>query len=58
VAARLHGPEAGVEWTVACMLAVAERVLAGDAPAGYHTPAGAYGAELVLACPGVTREVL
>jgi short subunit dehydrogenase-like uncharacterized protein len=58
VAARLHGPEAGVEWTVACMLAVAERVLAGDAPAGYQTPASAYGAELVMTVPGVTREVL
>jgi short subunit dehydrogenase-like uncharacterized protein len=58
VAARLHGPEAGVEWTVACMLAVAKRVLAGDAPAGYQTPATAYGGGFVLEVPGVTREVL
>ncbi len=58
VAARLHGPEAGVEWTVACMLAVAQRVLAGEAPAGYQTPATAYGGEFVMDVPGVTRELL
>lgn len=55
-AARLHGPEAGVEWTVACALAVVERVLRGEVRAGYQTPAMVYGAELVMACAGVTRE--
>lgn len=57
-AARLHGPEAGVDWTVACALAVVERVLRGEVQAGYRTPAMVYGADLVLACPGVTREEL
>lgn len=57
-AARLHGPEAGVDWTVACALAVVERVLRGEVQAGYRTPAMVYGADLVLACPGVTREDL
>ena len=55
-AARLHGPEAGVEWTVACALAVVERVLRGEVQAGYQTPAMVYGSELVMACAGVTRE--
>lgn len=55
-AARLHGPEAGVEWTVACALAVVERVLRGEVQAGYQTPAMVYGSELVMTCVGVTRE--
>mgnify|MGYP001029995644 CR=1 FL=1 len=55
-AARLHGPEGAVEWTVRLALAVARRALAGDAPPGLQTPAGAYGADLVLECEGVTRE--
>ena len=55
-AARLHEPEAGVEWTVACALAVGERVLRNEVQAGYQTPATVYGAELVMACAGVTRE--
>ncbi len=56
VSARLHGPEAGVEWTVRCALATVARVIGGDAPPGYQTPAMAYGADFVLACDGVTRE--
>jgi short subunit dehydrogenase-like uncharacterized protein len=55
-AARLHGPEAGVEWTVACALAVMERVLRREVRSGYQTPAKVYGSELVMACAGVTRE--
>lgn len=54
--ARLHGPEPGVEWTVQTGLAAARRVLAGDAPPGFQTPARAYGAELVMDGQGVTRE--
>lgn len=53
---RLHGPEAGVEWTVACALAVVTRVLRNDVQADYRTPAKVYGADLVMACAGVTRE--
>ena len=36
-------------WT---SLAVVERVLAGDAPVGYQTPAKAYGADFVLEIEG------
>ncbi len=54
--ARLHGPEAGVVWTIRAALAVVRKVLAGDAPAGFQTPARAYGPDLVLECEGVTRE--
>jgi short subunit dehydrogenase-like uncharacterized protein len=54
--ARLHGPEAGVEWTMRTALAVVKHVLAGQAPVGFQTPAMAYGADFVLECEGVTRE--
>lgn len=42
--------------TVETALAVAERVLDGDAPTGFQTPAGAYGADLVLDVEGADRE--
>jgi short subunit dehydrogenase-like uncharacterized protein len=54
--ARLHGPEAGVVWTVRAALAAVQKVLNGDAPAGYQTPALAYDPDFVLECEGVTRE--
>lgn len=53
---RLHGPEAGVDWTSRAALDVVERVLAGDAPPGHQTPSTAYGPDLVLEAAGVTRE--
>lgn len=53
---RLHGPEGAVVWTSRSAIAVAKRALAGDAPPGLQTPAGAYGADLVLECDGVSRE--
>ena len=53
---RLHGPEPGVDWTARVALAGVRRVLAGDAPAGFQTPAQAYGADFVLEAGGVTRE--
>lgn len=53
---RLHGPEAGVEWTARAALAAVRRVLQGDAPAGFQTPATAYGADFVLEREGVERE--
>jgi short subunit dehydrogenase-like uncharacterized protein len=56
--ARLHGPEAGVVWTGRAALAGVRKVLAGDAPPGYQTPAKAYGADFVMECEGVTREDL
>jgi len=35
---------------------IARRVLAGEAPIGFQTPATAYGPDLILAVPGVKRE--
>ena len=55
---RLHGPEAGVVWTARAALAAVQKVLAGDAPTGYQTPAKAYDADFVMECEGVTREDL
>jgi short subunit dehydrogenase-like uncharacterized protein len=54
--ARLHGPEAGVEWTTAAALGAARKALNGLAPAGYQTPASAYGPDFALEAKGVTRE--
>ena len=42
--------------TVEAALACAERVGAGEAPTGFATPAGAFGPDLVLDLPGVSRE--
>ena len=36
--------------------AVLERVLAGQAPAGFQTPAKAYGADFILEVKGIVRE--
>ncbi|MCU4719169.1 saccharopine dehydrogenase family protein [Halapricum hydrolyticum] len=36
-------------------LETVERVLAGDAPAGYQTPASAFGSDLILSVEGVER---
>lgn len=58
VTSRLHGPEAGVEWTVQSALAAVQRVLAGDFFPGYQTPATAYGADFVLETGDVSREDL
>ena len=55
---RLHGPDAGVTWTARSALAVVQKVLSGNAPPGFQTPALAYGADLDLECEGVTREDL
>jgi short subunit dehydrogenase-like uncharacterized protein len=56
VTSRLHGPEAGVVWTGRAALAAVRKVLSGNAPPGFQTPARAYGADFVLECEGVTRE--
>jgi short subunit dehydrogenase-like uncharacterized protein len=53
---RLHGPEAAVDWTARAALAGVRRVLAGAAPAGFQTPAQAYGADFVMDVAGVRRE--
>jgi short subunit dehydrogenase-like uncharacterized protein len=54
---RLATPE-GYTFTALAALAVVERVLAGQAPAGFQTPAKAYGPDFVLGIPGVTRTDL
>ncbi len=55
IASRLFGPE-GYDFTVQTALKICERILGGDALPGFQTPAKAYGAEMVLEIPGVTRE--
>jgi short subunit dehydrogenase-like uncharacterized protein len=57
VTSRLATPE-GYTFTAHAALAVVERVLAGQAPAGYQTPAKAYGPDFVLGIEGVTRTDL
>ena len=42
--------------TVEAALACAERVGAGEAPAGVATPAGAFGPDLAVGLPGVSRH--
>ena len=55
---RLHGPEAGIDWTTGTALEAVRKVLGGDAPPGFQTPALAYGADFVLAPGGARREDL
>jgi short subunit dehydrogenase-like uncharacterized protein len=57
-ASRLHGPEIGVVWTGRAALVAVQKVLTGNAPAGFQTPALAYGPDFVMECEGVTREDL
>ncbi|WP_276271305.1 saccharopine dehydrogenase family protein [Haloarcula litorea] len=52
---RLRGPHT-YTLTVRTALATLGRVLDGDTPVGFQTPAGAYGADLVLDVEGVERE--
>lgn len=56
-ASRLATPE-GYTFTARAALAVVESVLAGQAPAGFQTPAKAYGPDFVLGIEGVTRTDL
>jgi short subunit dehydrogenase-like uncharacterized protein len=55
VTARLHGPE-GYTLTALMALTITKKVLEGNWKAGYQTPAGCYGADLILDIGGVTRE--
>jgi short subunit dehydrogenase-like uncharacterized protein len=52
---RLRGPE-GYTTTALTALAVVERVLAGQAPPGFQTPAKAYGPDFILTVPGFERS--
>lgn len=51
---RLKGPE-GYTLTAMTALSIVERVLAGDAPAGFKTPSLAYGPDFILGIEGVER---
>ncbi len=52
---RMSTPE-GYTLTVLSSLAIVEKVLAGQVTPGFQTPSLAYGPDLVLELPGVTRE--
>jgi len=52
--ARLQTPE-GYTLTALTALAIVQKVLKGDAPIGFQTPAKAYGADFVLEIEGVKR---
>jgi short subunit dehydrogenase-like uncharacterized protein len=54
VVSRLRTPET-YRLTADTALRCAEKVLAGDAPPGYRTPAGAFGPDLILDVPGTER---
>lgn len=55
VEARLHGPE-GYTLTASAALTITQKVLSGNWQPGYQTPAGLYGADLILELNGTTRE--
>ncbi len=55
VSARLVTPE-GYTLTAITSLLITKKVLAGDFSPGYQTPAGKYGADLILEVAGVSRE--
>ncbi len=57
VRSRLTTPE-GYTLTAHASLAIAKRVLADDFKPGFQTPSLAYGADLVMQLPGVSREDL
>jgi short subunit dehydrogenase-like uncharacterized protein len=54
---RLQCPE-GYTLTAQSSLLILQKVLQGNFKTGYQTPAGAYGADLVMELPGVSRVVL
>ena len=55
VVSRLRGPEP-YQLTAMTALDLADRALTGNAPAGYQTPARAYGKDVILDFAGVTRQ--
>ena len=52
--ARLETP-GGYTLTVLTALLITEKVLSGEVRAGFQTPSLAYGADLILSIPGVSR---
>jgi short subunit dehydrogenase-like uncharacterized protein len=57
VSARLKTPE-GYTLTAITALIITKKVLNGELKAGYQTPAGLYGPDLVMEVPGVEREIV
>ena len=57
VASRLSTPEA-YELTAQTAVAIAQRIVRGGVPAGYQTPATAFGADFILGFADVTRTDL
>ncbi|MFN5225249.1 MAG: saccharopine dehydrogenase family protein [Bacteroidota bacterium] len=55
--ARLQAPE-GYTLTAITSLLITKKVLEGKVAPGYHTPAGLYGADLILEVPQTTRTVV
>jgi short subunit dehydrogenase-like uncharacterized protein len=53
--ATLTGPD-GYTLTAHSSLIIVKKVLAGSFQTGYQTPAGAYGADLILEVPGTSRK--
>jgi short subunit dehydrogenase-like uncharacterized protein len=57
VSARLSGPEA-YDFTARTAFLIVQKVLDGNALAGFQTPAGVYGPDLVLEIEGVNRQII
>jgi short subunit dehydrogenase-like uncharacterized protein len=53
--ARMRCPEA-YSLTALSVLLIAKKILQGNFKAGYQTPASAYGEDLIMEIPGVTRD--
>ena len=53
VSARLSGPD-GYTMTAETSLLIAQKILSGQYPPGYHTPASLFGENLILEIPGVS----
>jgi short subunit dehydrogenase-like uncharacterized protein len=51
----LEGPE-GYTWTAITAVSAVQKILAESAPAGFQTPALAFGADFILEDGGVTRQ--
>ncbi|MDH3491938.1 MAG: saccharopine dehydrogenase NADP-binding domain-containing protein [Acidobacteriota bacterium] len=55
VESRMQGPE-GYKFTMLTALRIAERIIGGEFKPGFQTPAGCYGADLVMEIEGVERQ--
>jgi short subunit dehydrogenase-like uncharacterized protein len=55
--ARIIGPD-GYTITAEASLIIAKKILEGNFKPGYQTPAGCYGADLIMEVKGVSREII